>query len=80
MLKTLGRKWSLLASGNVWGIEEHAKEDSVYIYGLVRFVTGGEEAKKNHEAVKADIFNAADRKFKEIKARDPHFLSFLTRL
>ena len=53
-------------------------EDSVYIYGSVRFVTGflgrGEEAKKNHEAVNTDIFNAPDRKFKEIKARDPHFL------
>lgn len=56
-------------------------EDSVYIYGFVRFVTDclgrGEEAKKNHKAVNINISNVPDRKFKEIKNGDPHFLSFL---
>lgn len=59
-------------------------EDIVHIYGLVRFVTGflerGEEAKKNHEAANTDIFNAPDRKFKERKVRDAHFLFFATLL
>lgn len=56
-------------------------EDSVYIYDLVRFVAdclgGGEEAKKNHKAVNINISNVPDRKCKELKNRDPHFLSFL---
>lgn len=56
-------------------------EGRVYIYGLVRFVADclgrGEEAKKNHKAVNINISNVPDRKCKELKNGDPHFLYFL---
>jgi len=84
MLKTFGRKRSLLTSGNVGSIEGRAMEDSVHIYGLVRFVTGflgrGEEAKKNQEAVNTDIFNALDGNVKREKPRTlipcPFYVAF----
>lgn len=57
-------------------------ETSVYIYGLIRFITDymgrSEEVEKNHQGVNTDTCYAPGGKFKETEASDPHFFSFLS--